>query len=439
MTSPQSTPHQSERPNHSGLLRSIKRSANSVGRRVKNTSKATLKLALAPVKIVINMCSMCSTSTLITSSEDEIISISIPNIRQRQSNRSGLNSGYSGSAATVQIPSNQIPSELNRKSNELPSLVKDPSEHQKPQAVSELSPITEETKIFKTNQDIPMTFLLTEFIREIIDIVKNTAYMKCSSYSPLLIFFYLKQNRNHLHEQWRTTISRNIEFHVSTADPNPVDMHRDVIEFLVAEALSPCPIMNYWLLRTESFQDAYAELYYSVINTLFQENKNNTRTEKIITLYCQVLRYVKDLITYAIQDLKEGSPCECTESHLFTDLLFNLRKSVGVSSFLAAEHTLSDKDVSAYDETEDVYVSSDDKPFGNSNEVPDPGAILENLMTSPLFQKLRAKNILDGTIQETSSGVLSPEEKKQLDSSISYVMRMGTPTPIVKCVSPKNN
>ncbi|OAG32934.1 hypothetical protein NEIG_02447 [Nematocida sp. ERTm5] len=439
MTSPQST-NQSERPNHSGFLRSIKRNANSVGRRVKNTSKATLKLALAPVKIMISMCSMCSTSTPNNSSEDEIISISIPKRKQRQSKNDDLNNTLNpGSTATVQIPSNQISSELNDKSNDLPILVKEVSENQKPRAVNELSPITEETKIFKTNQDIPMIFLLTEFIREIVDIVKNTAYMKCSSYSPLLIFFYLKQKRNHLYEQWRTTISRNIEFHISTVDPNPVDMHRDVIEFLMAEALSPCPIMNYWLLRTESFQSAYAELYYSVINTLFQENKNNTRTEKIIIFYCQVLKYVKDLITYTIQDLKEGSPGECTESHLFTDLLFNLRKSVHVSSFLAGEHTLSDKDVSAYDEIEDVYVSSDDKPLGNSSEVPDPVAILENLMTSPLFQKLRAKNILDGTIQETSPDAFSPEEKKQFDSSISYVMRMGVPTPIVKCVSPKNN
>ncbi|KAH9385180.1 uncharacterized protein NEMAJ01_0076 [Nematocida major] len=64
---------------------------------------------------------------------------------------------------------------------------------------------------------------------------------------------------------------------------------------------------------------------------------------------------------------------------------------------------------------------------------PDPVAIMNNLMTSELFQKQREKNIKDGNLVVKDLSNSSPEMKKEQESSIDYIMRMGVPTPIARC------
>ncbi|EHY64464.1 hypothetical protein NERG_02541 [Nematocida ausubeli] len=257
--------------------------------------------------------------------------------------------------------------------------------------------------------------------------------MPCASYAPGIILFYLKQKRNHLHEQLK-----NIElaFHTTPDSASPTDMDQDVVKFLVAEALEPTECISHWLSSDEPLQAAYTDLYKTIIKTLFEENKQGTRTERTIVFYCQALKYIRTVLDLALQDVEQEPLDHLPAPHLFTDLLSNLSKPESVAALLEAR--VQQADAECNEDLDSEYIATDGEEEHNTTVVPDPAAMMETLMTSPLFQKQREMNILEGNIVEDFSHTSSPEMQKGMDAALSYIMHVGVPTPIARCLSPKN-
>ncbi|KAI5164004.1 hypothetical protein NEAUS03_2405, partial [Nematocida ausubeli] len=102
------------------------------------------------------------------------------------------------------------------------------------------------------------------------------------------------------------------------------------------------------------------------------------------------------------------------------------------------EARVQQADAECNEDLDSEYIATDEEEVHDATVVPDPAAMMETLMTSPLFQKQREMNILEGNIVEDFSHTCSPEMQKGMDAALSYIMHVGVPTPIARCLSPKN-
>ncbi|KFG25774.1 uncharacterized protein NESG_01758 [Nematocida ausubeli] len=445
-----------EAPERSSKMKGLRKRVRSVGRKAKAVCKVTANAMRFQLNTVASIFTMCSANTVTEEIPDEVIYASVPsrnNSRVDLAEQPAETSASEPAETNVPVPaetgaSEPEPEPAPAEVTEEPACIAlaEPVTHAETalvpvEAASAQEPaVPEETAKEETHlpkaaakDDISVVFCLSEFIREIEDIVQNTSLMPCASYAPGIILFYLKQKRNHLHEQLK-----NIElaFHTTPDSASPTDMDQDVVKFLVAEALEPTECISHWLSSDEPLQAAYTDLYKTIIKTLFEENKQGTRTERTIVFYCQALKYIRTVLDLALQDVEQEPLDHLPVPHLFTDLLSNLSKPESVSALLEAR--VQQADAECNEDLDSEYIATDGEEEHNTTAVPDPAAMMETLMTSPLFQKQREMNILEGNIVEDFSHTCSPEMQKGMDAALSYIMQVGVPTPIARCLSPKN-
>ncbi|EHY64239.1 hypothetical protein NERG_02715, partial [Nematocida ausubeli] len=256
-----------EAPERSSKIKGLRKRVRSVGRKAKAVCKVTVNAMRTQLNTVASIFTMCSASTVTEEIPDEVIYASVPS-----RNNSRVDLAEQPAETSAPVPAETSASEPEpalAEVTEEPACIAlaEPVTHTETalvpvEAASAQEPaVPEETAEEETHlpkaaakNDISVVFCLSEFIREIEDIVQNTSLMPCASYAPGIILFYLKQKRNHLHEQLKNT---ELAFHTTPDSASPTDMDQDVVKFLVAEALEPTECISHWLSSDEPLQAAY--------------------------------------------------------------------------------------------------------------------------------------------------------------------------------------
>ncbi|KAI5191100.1 hypothetical protein NEMIN01_1369 [Nematocida minor] len=357
------------------------------------------------------------------------------------------------------------------------------------------------------------------FVKKVENILQKAAHMRNVSYAPILLLFYLKQEKYKISSELELA---EMIFHTSEEDvlDGKSDLHDEVIEYLVAEGLEPTICMSYWLSFQRSLEEAYTSLYRTVLDTLLSTDKCSTKTKKNLVFYNALLKQVRDIFSFKLAELEKIQSYEPSESEVFSELVERFLQSKKVEEFLRvneeneisgderedgeeeeyasnytqedtqeaqqeteqkAEYEIDDEinveaaqnaenNINAeaeceisdeaqqdieqeavyssegYQSSEDIdeydgrvydhvlHVYADDEVVCN-NDLPDTAAIMNNLMTSPLFKKQREKNIQEGNIEERDISSCSPEELRGIDACINYIRHVGVPTPIARGIN----
>ncbi|KAI5164266.1 hypothetical protein NEAUS03_2465, partial [Nematocida ausubeli] len=210
-----------EAPERSSKMKGLRKRVRSVGRKAKAVCKVTVNAMRFQLNTVTSIFTMCSANTVTEEISDEVIYASVPS---RNNSRADLAEQPAETSASEPVPA-PVPAETSANESapapaevtEEPACIALPEVTEEPATQTETAlvpveaasaqertvpeeTVEEETHLPKAaaKDDISVVFCLSEFIREIEDIVQNTSLMPCASYAPAIILFYLKQKRNHL-------------------------------------------------------------------------------------------------------------------------------------------------------------------------------------------------------------------------------------------------
>ncbi|KAI5160076.1 hypothetical protein NEAUS03_0852 [Nematocida ausubeli] len=175
---------------------------------------------------------------------------------------------------------------------------------------------------------------VVKFISTIESIVNHASPMKDASYAPVLLLFYLKQENYKISRDLQLA---EVAFHAVDTAPEE-DVHSDVATYLVADGLEPTICINYWMAYKVDLENSYSSLYKAVVSTLLEPNKANTRSEKTLVFYKEVLMCVRNIVSYALAEMHEERDADFVEDTMFTELVEKLMRGPHVKEYLKIRH-----------------------------------------------------------------------------------------------------
>lgn len=251
---------------------------------------------------------------------------------------------------------------------------------------------------------------LEEFIAQMQAILEQTMHMRETVQVALVLFFYLVHNKY--------TISQTLQeaekaYHKSDKADKMDCMDNGVVIYLVVRCMQLSPNTNYFISQQESLKQAYLLLQGKVVASLVERRKNRCQSKEGIMFYIAVAECMREVIE---QKLNQA------------ELLYNKAKEGMLLEDALDKYEQSNKECFY-----DIYKYPESEPM-ELDEIVAPEKTMKELMTSPLFRRIRKRNIKNGTVQEKNASALLPEEVEERERGLVYIKNTGVPTPIIRCI-----
>lgn len=153
-----------------------------------------------------------------------------------------------------------------------------------------------DTKEVPLSSDQPASSGKAEtFITQILEVIKQTSYMRDTLYVAIILFFYLVHNKYTITEELQNA---EHAFHAAKKEESHSEetIQDEEMEILVDKCMATKPETTSYISQRKPLEEAYLLLQTTVIALILASTKKKEKSKEELVFYIAVARYIRDTV-----------------------------------------------------------------------------------------------------------------------------------------------